>query len=119
MNNLNNEDNNSLYYGSNEHLQEVYDNIGRLLEFRKSYKYELVFRVMLEQNGVLEIKSSSYLNDLSELKNNPKALMKYNGHYFLYKVFLRRLTDNYIIMIGEKNKSSLLELTENFFKLKD
>lgn len=101
MNNMNNEENDSLYYGSNEYLQELYDNIGRLLEFRKSYKYELFFRVMLEQNGVFEIKSS-YLNDLSELKNNPKTLMKYDGNYFVYKVFLRRLSDNYTIMIGKK-----------------
>lgn len=114
-----NEENNSLYYGSNEHLQELYDNIGKLLEFRKYYKYELVFRVMLEENGLLVIKSSSYLNDLSELKNNPKTLMKYDGNYFIYKVFLRRLSDNYTIMLCKKNKSSLLELTENFFKLKD
>ena len=107
----------SLYFGSNEYLLDLRSKIDEILEYRSKYKYELFLRIYQNPDIHPMVKTVTYLSDTVELKSNAKQLMQYNGEYHEYKVFLRRLSDNYTIMLGKKIKTSLLELTEGYFKM--
>lgn len=107
----------AIYFGSNIWLNELRDFINKEIEIRKSYNYELFFRVFYTEQIEHEHKHIFYMNDCEELKKNAKKIIDLpNNNYSEIKVFVRRLNDNYTLLIAKKIKNQMLEITENFFK---
>lgn len=108
------------YYGSNEWLIDFRDHLNELIELRKTQKYELFFRVYCDESlpDTHEHRHICYMNDTTDIKNNAKKIIDLPGQdYRELKAFLRRMEDNYTVLIAKKSKGKLVELTENFFKI--
>jgi hypothetical protein len=99
-------------YGSNEYLIELKDYIDQVLEDRKNSPYE-IFMHVYQSLDKLESIHVANLSDLKDIKNH----LVYKGDYSTYKVFLRHYSDNTIVLLAKKDKTSLLEVTEHYFTI--
>ena len=109
-----NEIQNSIKFGSDEYLRNIIFNINKILEERKKHPYELYLQV--ENNG-FQFHHIAYLSDIKEVENHVSSFSNYKQPYNYYNVFIRNLEDNQICLIGKKNKSSLIEISESYFNL--
>lgn len=109
-----------LYYGSNEWLLQFRSYLDRVIEERKNYSHEIYFLIFNKtENSQPDHKSICFTS-------KPVALLKHEEHkilsltgvsYKYYKVYLRRLEDNYTILLANKMEKTLIEVTLDYFKL--
>jgi hypothetical protein len=103
-------------YGSNEWLLEMKSSIDKELETRQNYTHEIFMRFYYADG--FETKHYRYTDDISEFKDNLRHIINVsNVSYKEVKLFVRRLIDNYTLLVATKKKGESLEITENYFKL--
>ena len=104
-------------YGSNAWLFEMKTIIDNELEIREKYTHEVFMRFYFDKTEECEMKHYRYIDNMDEFRDNLRQIVNVSAPYREVKLFVRRLADNYTIMVATKKKGESLEITENYFKL--
>ena len=104
-------------YGSNAWLLEMKTIIDNELEIREKYTHEIFMRFHFDKTEECETKHYRYIDDMNEFRDNLRQIVNVIAPYREVKLFVRRLSDNYTLMVATKKKGESVEITENYFKL--